>query len=57
LSDDSWYRGYVAGVLDALGVSVGEAIPLLQGRGLRPRRRIVEVRSTAPRPRRHQVHP
>jgi len=41
LTDDAWYRGYLVGVADALGIS---AVELLEVIRTKPRRRIVEVR-------------
>lgn len=41
LSDDSFYRGYLLGVLDALGVSVTDGIPLLRT-PTGPKRRMVQ---------------
>lgn len=50
LTDDSYYRGYVMGVLDALGVSTEEAVQVLRTSTTRPksRRRIVQI--NRPRP-------
>lgn len=42
LTDDAWLRGYVMGILDALGVSVTGAVPLL-GTPTKPKRRIVQA--------------
>lgn len=41
LADDAWLRGYVMGVLDAIGVSVVDLLEVIR---TKPRRRIVEVR-------------
>ncbi|MBI3200071.1 MAG: hypothetical protein HYZ29_00930 [Myxococcales bacterium] len=30
LSDDSWMRGYIVGMLDAHGISIAEAVPMLR---------------------------
>lgn len=48
LSDDAWYRGYLVGVLDALGVSVAEAVQVLRttATGQRPRKRIIQLNRT-----------
>jgi hypothetical protein len=43
LTDDAYYRGYVVGMLDALGVSVAEALGVLRSR---PRRRIIRANRT-----------
>lgn len=42
LTDDAYYRGYVMGILDALGVSVSDGVPLLRT-PTRPNRRIVQA--------------
>lgn len=49
LADDSYYRGYVMGVLDAVGVSTEEALQVLRTTTKRPRsrRRIVQLKLTA----------
>lgn len=41
LTDDAWYRGYLVGVADALGISVADLVEVIQSK---PRRRIVQVR-------------
>lgn len=43
LTDDAYFRGYVMGVLDAVGVSVEEAVQVLR---TSPRRRIIKLRRT-----------
>lgn len=48
LTDDSWMRGYVVGLLDAVGVSTEEALQVLRTttKGPRPRRRVVQLKKT-----------
>lgn len=43
LCDDAYYRGYFMGILDAVGVSVAEAMPMLRSRS-KPSRRITNDR-------------
>ncbi|GMV17107.1 MAG: hypothetical protein AMXMBFR56_53310 [Polyangiaceae bacterium] len=50
LTDDTWLRGWLTGVLDVLGVSVAEALLVLRTESetsRKPRRRIVESKRTA----------
>lgn len=49
LAEDSYYRGWVMGVLDALGIPVAEALQVLRTThsGPRSRRRIVGLKKTS----------
>lgn len=42
LADDAYFRGFIVGVLDALGVSVRDGVPRLRT-PTRPNRRIVQA--------------
>lgn len=42
LAEDAWLRGYVMGILDALGMSVTDGVPLLRT-PTRPKRRMVQA--------------
>lgn len=48
LTDDAYFRGYIMGVLDAVGVSTEEALQVLRTttKGPRSRRRIVQLTRT-----------
>lgn len=43
LSDDAWYRGYLVGVADALGIRVPDIINSI---GPKPRRRLIKLKRT-----------
>lgn len=51
LAEDAWLRGYVMGMLDAVGVSVAEALEVLRTKPKTPRtRRRRTVQINRPRP-------